>query len=79
MSDKEWGATTALETGWVQIHKVLDCARTEAAIKLVAKLAGDVVVVDELSLISDGPVRVKTRARNIEKIRGNVEIFIEDQ
>jgi hypothetical protein len=31
---------------------------------------------DELSLIREGPVRVKIGARDIDKIRGCVEIFI---
>lgn len=78
-TNKEWGAVDRLEAGWVQIHKILDFARTMAAVKLIAELAGDVIVVDELSLIREGPVRVKIWARNISKINGNVRIFIEDQ
>lgn len=68
-----------LEAGWVQIHRVPDVARTEDAIKVVAELAGDVLVVDELSLIREGLVRVKIRARNIAKIRGDVQVFIEGE
>lgn len=78
-ADREIWDGRKLETGWVQIHKVPDIARTETAVKLVAELAGEVIVVDELSLIREGPVRVKLRAREIDKIRGNVEVFIEDQ
>lgn len=57
--------------------RVLDIAKTEDAIKLVAELAGEVLVVDELSLIRDGPVRVKIKARNIAQVRGDVEIIID--
>ena len=35
------------------------------------------MVVDEVSLIKDGPLRVKLRVRELAKIKGYVEIFIE--
>ena len=34
------------------------------------------MVVDEVSLIKDGPIRVKVMAREISKLRGFVEFFI---
>ena len=37
------------------------------------------MAIDELSLIREGPVRVKIGARDIDKIRGCVEIFINKQ
>jgi hypothetical protein len=41
----------------------------------VATLAGEPVVVDELSLIETGPVRVKLNCRDPLKLRGFVTIF----
>jgi hypothetical protein len=38
-----------------------------------------VIVVDEVSLIKVGPVRVKIRARDISKIKGYLEVFIEGE
>ena len=35
------------------------------------------MVVDEVSLIKDGPLRVKLRVRELAKIKGYVEFFIE--
>ena len=70
-------ACSVLQTGWVQISNVPDSARNLEAISLIAELAGEVVVVDEVSLIKDGPVRVKLRARDVSKTKGFVEIFVE--
>lgn len=41
--------------------------RTEDVVKLVAGLAGDVIVVDGLSLMKEGPVRVGIIARKLAK------------
>ena len=49
-----------------------DCARNIEAVKLIAELAREVVVVDELSLIREGPIGVKLNGRCIEKLRGSV-------
>jgi hypothetical protein len=38
---------------------------------------GEVIVVDEVSLIKVGPARVKIRAKNISKVKGFLEILIE--
>lgn len=65
-----------LQTGWVRLQGVPDAAKTKEVVKTIAGLAGDVVCVDELSLIKEDPVRVKINARNIAKIRGFVQIFI---
>ena len=51
-------------------------AKNTDAVKAIAELAGEVVVVDELTLIREGPVRVKLNGRDISKLRGFVEIFI---
>jgi hypothetical protein len=52
-------ASSVLQEGWVQLHEVPDQARSEEAATLIAEKAGDVIVVDEVSLIKVGPVRVK--------------------
>jgi hypothetical protein len=70
-------ASSVLQEGWVQLHNVPDHARGVEAVTLIAEKVGEVIVVDEVSIIKIGPVRVKTRARQIEKIDGYLEIFIE--
>ncbi|CAN6347363.1 unnamed protein product [Urochloa humidicola] len=69
-------SSSALQEGWVKITNIPNNARSVEAITLIAELAGDVITVDELSLIRDGPVRVKLSARDISKIRGFIEIFV---
>lgn len=76
-SARDPNATSFLQTGWIKMFNVPDRARTVEGISLIGELAGNVLVVDELSLIKDDVVRVKIQARDIEKIRGIVEIFIE--
>ena len=68
-------ASSVLQTGWVKIYNIPPAARNEEAVKQIAELAGEVVVVDELSLIRDGPVRVKLNGREIHKLRGYIEVF----
>ena len=70
-------ASTVLQIGWIQLFNVPDSAENIEAVTLIAELAGEVMVVDEVSLIKDGPVRVKLRAREIASIKGFLEIFIE--
>jgi hypothetical protein len=70
-------ASLVLQEGWVQLHNVPDHARSVEAVTLFAEKAGEVIVVDEVSIIKIGPVRVKLRARQIEKIDGYLEIFTE--
>ena len=70
-------ASSVLQTGWILLHDAPDQAKNLEAVKLIAELAGEVVVVDEVSLIKDGPLRVKLRVRELAKIKGYVEIFIE--
>jgi hypothetical protein len=43
----------------------------------IAELAGEVIAVDEVSLIRDEPIRVKIRAREVSKISGSLECFVE--
>ncbi|CAL4989033.1 unnamed protein product [Urochloa decumbens] len=77
MSTMNSAASTVLQTGWVLMHNVPDKAKSVEAVTLIAELAGDVVVVDEMSLIREGPIRVKLKVRELTRVRGFVEIFIE--
>ncbi|CAO2172928.1 unnamed protein product [Urochloa humidicola] len=76
-STRDPSASSYLETRWVQLFNAPDRARNVDAATLIAELAGDVLAVDELSLIREGPVRVRMQAREIEKLRGYIEIFID--
>jgi hypothetical protein len=76
-SDSNLEVTRRLQIGWVKLFGIPSMARSEEVVRLVAKLAGEVVCVDEVSLIKEGHVRVKINAREISKIRGYVDVFIE--
>ncbi|CAN6334410.1 unnamed protein product [Urochloa humidicola] len=76
-SQRDPAATSALQTGWVQMTNVPTRALNVEAVTLIAELAGDVVAVDEVSLIKEGPVRVKLMGRDISSIRGILEIFVD--
>ncbi|CAN6334668.1 unnamed protein product [Urochloa humidicola] len=73
-ANAEASASSVLQTGWVKIYNVPD--RSEEAVRLIAELAGEVEVVDELSLIREGPVRVKLHGRDINSLRGYIKIFV---
>ena len=75
-SDLSPGVSAVLQTSWIKLYNIPDLARSAGPVKLIAELAGEVVVVDELSLIREGPVRVKLNGRNINKLRGLVTVFI---
>jgi hypothetical protein len=71
--------SSKLQEGLVMMYNIPDEAKSVDAVTAIAELAGEVVVVDEVSLIKVGPARVKIRARDIEKVRGFVEVFIEGE
>ncbi|OQU86814.1 hypothetical protein SORBI_3003G154450 [Sorghum bicolor] len=75
ISKQDPKATSLLQTCWVKIHNVPTIAREVAAIKGLASLVGQPLVVDELSLIRDEPVRVKINCREPAAIRCVIEIF----
>jgi hypothetical protein len=54
-------------------------AKGVEAVTAIAERVGEVIVVDEVSLIKVGPVRVKIRARDTSKIKGYLEVFIEGE
>jgi hypothetical protein len=47
------------------------------AVTAIAELAGEVIAVDEVTLIREEPIRVKIRARDISKINGSIEYFVD--
>ena len=51
-------------------------AREVEAVKEIATLVSQPLVVDELSLIRVGPVRVQGRCRKPSAINGSIEFFI---
>lgn len=76
-STRDPASSSALQIGWLQFFNVPDRARSVEVVSLIGELAGEVVIVDELSLIMEDPVRVKLQARDIDKLRGIVEVFVE--
>lgn len=74
-SNLDASASSILQTGWIQIHGIPSLARNEDAVRQIAELAGEVEVIDELSLIREGPVRVKINARKVHKLNGFLEVF----
>jgi hypothetical protein len=68
-------AQEMLQTSWVKIYGLPSVACKEEVVKKVATLAGEPLVVDELSLTQTGPVRVKMNCRDLTKLRGFVRIF----
>jgi hypothetical protein len=76
-SDMDPEVSALLQTGWVRLTNVPNPARNVEGITAIAELAGEVISVDEVTLIRDEPIRVKIRAREIAKINGSVEYFVE--
>lgn len=74
-SDLDPEAIGRLQTVWMKIYGVPSFAKIESVIKEVATLAAEPLLVDELSMIRNGPVKVKVRCRDPSQIRGFVEIF----
>ncbi|CAD6266520.1 unnamed protein product [Miscanthus lutarioriparius] len=67
--------SSLLLTVWIKVHGVPDFAREVEAMKEIVGLVAEPLVVDELSLIRNEPVRVQGRCRNPGAIRGSIEIF----
>ncbi|CAO2189408.1 unnamed protein product [Urochloa humidicola] len=74
-SSVESTASSILQSGWVKLYNIPPKYRNEDVVRVVAELAGVVEVIDELSIIRDGPVRVKITGRNINSLKGIVEVF----
>lgn len=69
-------ASPMLQTRWIKMTDVPSVARTKETVKLIVELMGEVLAIDELSLIRNEPVRVQINCRNVMRIRGFIEIFI---
>jgi hypothetical protein len=67
--------SSLLQTVWIKVHGVPDLAREVESVKEIMGLVAKPLVVDELSLIKDEPVRVQARCRNPGAICGSIEIF----
>jgi hypothetical protein len=68
-------AVEVLQSTWVKIFGLPAITCKEDVVMKVATLAGEPLVVDELSLIKTGPVRVKLNCKDPLKLRGSVRIF----
>ena len=72
---REYDTSSILHTVWIKIHGVPDLARDVESIKEIAGLVIEPLVVDELSIIKEDPVRVQGRCRNPGAIKGAIEVF----
>lgn len=72
--------SSILHTVWVKIYKIPDVAREAEAIKTIAAVVMEPLVVDELSLIRAGLVSVQGRYRNPSALNnGSLEFFFNDK
>lgn len=69
-SSMDSAKSTVLQSGWVQLFTIPDHAKNVNVVMAIVELVGEVLVVDEVSLIMVGPIWVKIRARDIAKING---------
>ncbi|TVU19389.1 hypothetical protein EJB05_35534, partial [Eragrostis curvula] len=75
-SDLDPEVSSVLQTGWVKLYDIPAAAKSPEAVKLIAELIGEVVAIDEVSLIRPRATRVKINCRNLSNLRGSIEIFI---
>jgi hypothetical protein len=73
-SNMDPDASEIVQTSWIKIYGLPSIACKEVVMK-VTTLAREPLVVDELSLIKEGPVRVKMNCRDPCSLRGFVKIF----
>jgi hypothetical protein len=74
-SSLDLATSSVLKTCWVKISNVPNVAREVTAAKALASLVGQPLVVDELSLVRDEPIRVKVNCRNPGAINCIIEVF----
>jgi hypothetical protein len=74
-SNMDPNAVEVLQTTWVRIYGFPTKVCKESVVMKVATLAGEPLLVDELSLIKVGLVRVKMNCRDPLRLRGIVSIF----
>jgi hypothetical protein len=75
ISKQDPKTTSLLQTCWIKIHNVPPIATVVTAVKGLATLVGQPLIVDELSLIRDEPIRVKVNCREPAAIRCIIEVF----
>jgi hypothetical protein len=63
-SEMDPNASEVLQMSWVKIYGLPSIALKEEVLMKVATLVGDPILVDELSLIKTGPVKVKMYCRD---------------
>ena len=68
-------ASSMLHTVWIKIHNVPRIVREVKIAKELVTLVVEPLVVDELSLIRNDPLRVQGRYRNPAAIRGYIDFF----
>jgi hypothetical protein len=68
-------ASSVLHTMWVQISNIPGMAKDVESMKEIATLVVEPIVVDEVSLIKPGPVRVQGRCRTPSLIKCSIEVF----
>ena len=57
-------ASSMLQTVWIRVLNVPDFARDADSVKELVSLVAEPLIVDELSLVRTGPVRVQRRCKN---------------
>lgn len=67
-SDLNPQTSSVLQLVWIKTHNVPGVARDVESMKEIAALVVELLCVDELSLVRDGPVRVQGRCRNLAAI-----------
>jgi hypothetical protein len=73
---RDYTTSSMLHTVWIKVHGVPDLTREVDSVKEIVSLVVEPIVVDELSLIKEEPIRVQARCRNPGAIRGSIEIFL---
>jgi hypothetical protein len=68
-------AAKVLQATWVKFYGMPSIAHKKDVVRKIATLAGELLVVDELSLIKIGPMKFKLNCRDPYKLRGFVRIF----
>jgi len=69
-------ASFVLHTVWIRVCEVRGFARDAEIVKEMTKLVAEPLVVDELSLVRAGPIRVQGRCRNPDAIKGKDRVLL---
>ncbi|KAF8665851.1 hypothetical protein HU200_053931 [Digitaria exilis] len=66
-SSRDPAASSTLQTGWIRLSNVPDRGRSVEVVTLIGELAGNVIVVDELSLIKEDIIELRFRPEILTK------------